>query len=99
LARSHDILNHILIDSKKEYQEAQKNFISVYVPNQQSWRVLGTRSKRAFSSIILDPGMKDVLIDDAKDFLSSKAWYAARGIPFRRGYLLVSDPFPKGFSC
>jgi chaperone BCS1 len=36
-------------------------------------------------SIILDPGVKDILIDDAKDFLLSKEWYAERGIPFRRG--------------
>jgi chaperone BCS1 len=38
----------------------------------------------------LDPGIKDLLINDARDFLGSKSWYAARGIPFRRGYLLVS---------
>lgn len=38
---------------------------------------------------MLDPGIKDLLIDDAKDFLESKQWYADRGIPFRRGYLLV----------
>ncbi len=33
--------------------------------------------------------MKDLLLDDAKDFLQSEEWYAERGIPFRRGYLLV----------
>jgi chaperone BCS1 len=41
------------------------------------------------NSIVLDPGIKDMLIGDARDFLSSKNWYAERGIPFRRGYLLV----------
>ena len=41
-------------------------------------------------SIILDPGIKDLLIEDARDFIASKDWYAERGIPFRRGYLLVS---------
>ena len=40
-------------------------------------------------SIILDPGIKDLLLEDAKDFLQSKDWYSKRGIPFRRGYLLV----------
>ena len=40
-------------------------------------------------SIVLDPGIKDLLLDDAKDFLQSEEWYAERGIPFRRGYLLV----------
>lgn len=40
-------------------------------------------------SIVLDPGVKDLLLEDARDFLRSKSWYAERGIPFRRGYLLV----------
>ncbi|KAK7062556.1 hypothetical protein VNI00_000044 [Paramarasmius palmivorus] len=43
-------------------------------------------------SIILDPGIKDTLLEDARDFLESKAWYAERGIPFRRGYLLHGAP-------
>lgn len=43
-------------------------------------------------SIVLDPGMKDLLLDDARDFLNSKQWYSDRGIPFRRGYLLVCPP-------
>jgi hypothetical protein len=46
------------------------------------------------NSIILDPGISELLVDDARDFLESKAWYAARGIPFRRGYLLASFLFP-----
>lgn len=41
------------------------------------------------NSIVLEPGIKDMLIGDARDFLNSKSWYAERGIPFRRGYLLV----------
>ena len=54
-----------------------------------NWRHVASRPKRPLRSIVLDPGIKDVLIDDARDFLESKSWYAARGIPFRRGYLLV----------
>lgn len=38
--------------------------------------------------------MKDLLLDDARDFLQSKEWYSDRGIPFRRGYLLVSSHNP-----
>lgn len=57
-----------------------------------NWRHVASRPKRPLCSIVLDPGIKDMLIDDARDFLESKSWYAARGIPFRRGYLLVSIP-------
>jgi len=44
------------------------------------------------SSIVLNPGVKEMLVDDAKDFLRSEKWYADRGIPFRRGYLLYGVP-------
>ena len=30
-------------------------------------------------SIILDPGVIDLVLNDAKDFLASKEWYALRG--------------------
>lgn len=33
-----------------------------------------------------------MLLDDARDFLRSEKWYADRGIPFRRGYLLHGVP-------
>ena len=33
--------------------------------------------------------MKELLLEDANDFLTSREWYSERGIPFRRGYLLV----------
>ncbi|QRV88320.1 AAA family ATPase [Ceratobasidium sp. AG-Ba] len=44
------------------------------------------------SSIVLDPEIKDMIMEDAKDFMSSESWYADRGIPFRRGYLLYGAP-------
>lgn len=45
-------------------------------------------------SVVLDPGVKELILDDARDFLDSKNWYSERGIPFRRGYLLVRpSPF------
>ncbi|KAI0298996.1 hypothetical protein B0F90DRAFT_1810747 [Multifurca ochricompacta] len=34
----------------------------------------------------------EMLVADAKDFLKSEKWYADRGIPFRRGYLLYGVP-------
>ena len=37
--------------------------------------------------------MKEAILEDALDFLDSKEWYSERGIPFRRGYLLVSRTY------
>ena len=51
-------------------------FISTY----QCWRWNGARQKRPMSSIVLQPGVKDMLLADCKDFLQSEEWYAERGM-------------------
>ncbi|KDR80757.1 hypothetical protein GALMADRAFT_241190 [Galerina marginata CBS 339.88] len=89
----HRILNELLIEAKKAYLAAQENTISIYTSDSHnSWHHVASRPKRPLTSIVLDPGIKDLLVDDARDFLASKAWYSARGIPFRRGYLLYGAP-------
>ncbi|KAG6861453.1 hypothetical protein C0995_016544 [Termitomyces sp. Mi166 len=93
MTRHHRFLNELLLEAKKEYLGAQENSISIYVSDSSGdWRHVATRPKRPLYSIVLDPGIKDLLIDDARDFLGSKPWYSARGIPFRRGYLLYGAP-------
>ena len=62
------------------------------------WRHVASRPKRPLRSIVLDPGIKDLLMNDAREFLESRKWYTERGIPFRRGYLLVrSHPLHPSF--
>ena len=39
------------------------------------WRWNGARQKRPMSSIVLQPGVKDMLLADCKDFLCSEEWY------------------------
>nr|GAT45760.1 predicted protein [Mycena chlorophos] len=93
LARSHRILNELLLEAKKTYNSAKDQSVSIYVSDSSnSWRHVASRPKRSLSSIILDPGVAELLVDDARDFLESKSWYSARGIPFRRGYLLYGAP-------
>ncbi|KAF8159432.1 P-loop containing nucleoside triphosphate hydrolase protein [Crassisporium funariophilum] len=93
LSWNHTILNRLLLDAKKAYKAAQETTISIFVSDSSNnWRHIASRPKRPLTSIVLDPGIKDLLMDDARDFLESKGWYSARGIPFRRGYLLYGAP-------
>jgi len=93
LARNHNVLNKMLLEAKKTWKEAQQNQISIYASDSSnSWRHIASRPKRPMRSIVLDQGVKELLLDDAHDFLSSKKWYSDRGIPFRRGYLLYGAP-------
>ncbi|VEU20710.1 DEKNAAC101533 [Brettanomyces naardenensis] len=59
----------------------------------QDWRPFGKpRKKRLMESVILDKGVKELIVGDVKDFLKSGDWYDKRGIPYRRGYLLYGPP-------
>ena len=41
------------------------------------WRWNGARQKRPMSSIVLEPGVKDMILADCKDFLQSEDWYVS----------------------
>ncbi|EJU03830.1 P-loop containing nucleoside triphosphate hydrolase protein, partial [Dacryopinax primogenitus] len=56
------------------------------------WQRAASKLRRPWSSIVLEKGIKDTLLTDARDFLASQAWYVQRGIPYRRGYLLHGVP-------
>jgi chaperone BCS1 len=42
--------------------------------------------------VVLDEGVKERIVEDVQDFISSAHWYQDRGIPYRRGYLLYGPP-------
>ncbi|KAG9095692.1 hypothetical protein FRC06_009521 [Ceratobasidium sp. 370] len=93
LARNRDVINQLLREAKEAYTREDQNRVAIYTCDQYNcWHRSASRSKRPMSSIVLDPEIKDMIMEDAKDFLSSESWYADRGIPFRRGYLLYGAP-------
>ncbi len=50
------------------------------------------KDDRAMDSVILPPGQLDRVIKDAEWFFGAADWYASRGVPHRRGYLLHGPP-------
>ncbi|KAF9256975.1 P-loop containing nucleoside triphosphate hydrolase protein [Marasmius fiardii PR-910] len=94
VARNNDILKKLVLDAKREYEKDAEHRVHIFLADTTygCWRWNGARQKRPMSSIVLQPGVKDMLLADCKDFLASEDWYAERGIPFRRGYLLHGVP-------
>ncbi|KAF8634293.1 hypothetical protein AX17_004246 [Amanita inopinata Kibby_2008] len=93
VARSNTILKQLVLQAKREYEAEAIHRIQIYFADSHgSWRWTDSRHKRPMSSIVLNPGVKEMLLNDTKDFLKSEKWYADRGIPFRRGYLLHGVP-------
>ncbi|KAL5532989.1 hypothetical protein ACEPAF_4763 [Sanghuangporus sanghuang] len=93
VARNNNVLKQLVLQAKREYEAEAVHRIQIYFADAHgSWRWTDSRHKRPMASIVLEPGVKEMLLADTRDFLRSEKWYADRGIPFRRGYLLHGVP-------
>ena len=48
--------------------------------------------RRPLDSIILEKGVMESVLEDAREFIEMEDWYIEAGIPHRRGYLLHGPP-------
>ncbi|KAN0061938.1 Complex III assembly protein translocase and chaperone [Thecaphora frezii] len=65
----------------------------IYTSWGPEWRPFGQpRRTRELGSVVLGKGKKEAIVGDVKRFLERGKWYAERGIPYRRGYLLHGAP-------
>jgi len=73
VARNNSILKQLVLQAKKEYEVEAVHRIQIYFADSYgSWRYTDSRHKRPLSSIVLNPGVKEMLVADAKDFLKSE---------------------------
>lgn len=56
------------------------------------WVDAGRKPARPVASVILKANDARDVLEDARAFLRLERWYAERGIPYRRGYLLHGPP-------
>ena len=51
----------------------------IYPIFRSDWKLVASRAKRPLNSIVLDDGIKELLVGDAREFMRSKQWYTDRG--------------------
>eukprot|EP01117_Protostelium_nocturnum_P009121 TRINITY_DN3267_c0_g2_i1.p2 TRINITY_DN3267_c0_g2~~TRINITY_DN3267_c0_g2_i1.p2 ORF type:complete len:448 (-),score=154.96 TRINITY_DN3267_c0_g2_i1:46-1389(-) len=91
--RNRKAINGLLQDAMDLAFKKEEGKLVLWVNANGSWSRFGApRIPRPLSSVILDARLKDLILSDVTEFLSSKAWYRDMGIPFRRGYLLYGYP-------
>lgn len=87
------LLEALIEEAKEHYMHREEGKTIIYTAVNGSWQRFGPpRPIRPLSSVILADGISDRLVADAHEFLKSAPWYADRGIPYRRGYLLYGPP-------
>lgn len=73
----------------EQYWERSSRRVTVHMcESYGDWGATITKQIRPMDSVILPHGMTDLMLDDLRDFMDNKEWYAAAGIPWRRGVLL-----------
>ena len=73
VARNNSILKQLVLQAKKEYEAEAVHRIQIYFADSHGcWRWTDSRHKRPISSIVLNPGVKEMLLSDTKDFLKSE---------------------------
>ncbi|KDN52584.1 hypothetical protein K437DRAFT_231915 [Tilletiaria anomala UBC 951] len=83
----------LLNEARKLAMNATQGKTTVYTSWSVEWRPFGKPLRpRELSSVVLAKGTKEMLVHDIRHFLERGKWYAERGIPYRRGYLLHGAP-------
>jgi mitochondrial chaperone BCS1 len=73
VARNNSILKQLVLQAKKEYEAEAVHRIQIYFADSHGcWRWTDSRHKRPISSIVLNPGVKEMLLSDTRDFLKSE---------------------------
>ncbi|KAK3955078.1 P-loop containing nucleoside triphosphate hydrolase protein [Pseudoneurospora amorphoporcata] len=94
------ILKELLLEARQVYMKRDEAKTLIYRGttkgggSEPTWQRCMARTSRPFSTVILNEKVKKELIDDVTDYLNpaTRRWYANRGIPYRRGYLLHGPP-------
>jgi len=92
--RSPAILKELFDECRSEYLKSMENKTPIFENRDGKWRRMKAGNIRPISTVIMNEEEKTELLEDIKSFFAprSRAWYSARGIPYRKGYLLYGPP-------
>ncbi|KAG8966077.1 hypothetical protein FRC03_012561 [Tulasnella sp. 419] len=91
--RKKEVLDDLVETARSQYMKSSKPRITVHTTDHcGSWCQTTSKARRPMDSLILPTGVKEMLLNDARDFLRSEQWYADAGIQHKRGYLLYGAP-------
>ena len=74
--------------SSSEEKEGKNGKISTNA----KWELVHVKTNKRLSNTILSRKVEDELVKDIKLFFDSEQWYNARGVPYKRGYILTGVP-------
>lgn len=93
LGRESGTIRRLLADIQHQYDAKYKDRIKIHaVDGYDGWSLIARVQKRPLNSVILAAGQVEEIVADIRQFRANEKWYAERGVPWRRGYLLYGPP-------
>eukprot|EP01100_Stratorugosa_tubuloviscum_P014122 TRINITY_DN737_c7_g1_i5.p1 TRINITY_DN737_c7_g1~~TRINITY_DN737_c7_g1_i5.p1 ORF type:complete len:228 (-),score=93.72 TRINITY_DN737_c7_g1_i5:16-699(-) len=88
LGRNKKLFEQIMEDARQIAISSEEGKTVIYTSIGPEWRRFGNpRKRRPISSVILDMGLAERIIDDIKEFLYNSQWYTSRGLLIHLIYL------------
>ncbi|KXL49183.1 hypothetical protein M433DRAFT_548230 [Acidomyces richmondensis BFW] len=89
-----NVLKSLIEECREKYIKDTQRKVSVFEHREGEWKKARLRPVRPISTVIMDNEVKDDILKDVDEFLDQdmQGWYAERGIPYKRGYLLFGPP-------
>merc|ERR1719199_1833517 len=91
-----ELIRRLLVAVQTAAMRASENKLDLWqcvrTKNDVEWEIAATITKRPASTVVLNEGVMEDILNDVSNFIKKEAWYAARNIPHRRGYLLEGPP-------
>lgn len=91
LGRKRALLQDLVDDIVEAHIRRQEKRSYLYTYN-DGWDYMAGYSARVLESVVLEPGEKELLVQDIAQFRRSKQRYNRLGIPYHRGYLFYGPP-------
>lgn len=90
--RSQAVAKRLLSEAREIAARRRQRRTEIFAPFYDRWQPVDERDPRPLTSVYLPNGQREQAVADIEQFLSSKEWYVARGIPWRRRHLYQGAP-------
>ena len=90
-----NIINTISLDNSIDMYTTKTADISNNSKNaflESKWKLTRISTNKKFSNTIVSDSVNREFLQDVKWFMDNNSWYAEKGIPYKRGYVLYGPP-------
>jgi chaperone BCS1 len=92
VGKRREVALELLEEARQMSLAGKPDLMDIYFATYDYWARMDSRKPRPLPSVFLPAGVAESVVADVREFMGAEEWYARRGIPYRRGYLLHGIP-------